>query len=168
MLLNTPDKINNFNEENKDIKIDDKYEKSKLKNEKEEILNDEDPEFLHKKLLEEKELIKQKQEENRILKQKIAEYENRKNQSLNNIKNNSDNKNSSDNKLIIINNPISNNDLPFNTNQNNENEKKIKEIMNEKNKEKMLETREKIKNNIVNSFKNADDIMKLREGIKKL
>ena len=39
--------------------------------------------------------------------------------------------------------------------------------MNEKNKEKMLETREKIKNNIVNSFKNADDIMKLREGIKK-
>ena len=163
----TPDRINNLIDENKDNKNDNKYEKNKFKNEKEEILNDEDPEFLHKKLLEEKELIKQKQEENRILKQKIAEYENRKNLSLNNIKNNIDNKNNSDNKIIIINNPISNNDLQFNTNQNNENEKKIKEISKEKNKEKMLETREKIKNNIVNSFKNADDIMKLREGIKK-
>lgn len=74
----TPDRINNLIDENKDNKNDNKYEKNKFKNEKEEILNDEDPEFLHKKLLEEKELIKQKQEENRILKQKIAEYENRK------------------------------------------------------------------------------------------
>ena len=148
------------------------------KNNKEDY-NDEDPEFLHKKLLEEKELIRQKQEENRILKQKIAEYEQRKNASLNNIKNNSDIKNeNSDNKVIIINSPLTNSNSPFNpiiaNNSNltnnlisNPNENKLEEISTEKtSKKKIIETREQIKNNIVNSFKTADDIIKLREGIK--
>jgi hypothetical protein len=148
------------------------------KNNKEDY-NDEDPEFLHKKLLEEKELIRQKQEENRILKQKIAEYEQRKNASLNNIKNTSDIKNeNSDNKVIIINSPLTNSNSPFNpiiaNNSNltnnlisNPNENKLEEISTEKkSKKKIIETREQIKNNIVNSFKTADDIIKLREGIK--